>query len=176
MPAAAPNPTRRQRQCIAWGDAGITAGGDGRAQILFPAKGLKRQPLLRIPVPNAQVSAGLPQPALCLQGRGLRMGSCICGLVQPPAPPQRHQVRDATSAPQGSSQGNLPAASRGLRGRTPCQSNSLEPEHPLLAPTRRSVDQQATGRERTGPGVNVNAGRLSGSPGVTSFLKVTGAD
>jgi hypothetical protein len=72
------------------------------------------------------------------------------------------------------SQGNLPAASRGLRGRTPCQSNSLEPEHPLLAPTRRSVDQQATGRERTGPGVNVYPGRLSGSPGVTSFLKVTG--
>ena len=35
------------------------------------------------------------------------------------------------------------------------------------------MDQQATGRERTGPGVNVDAGHLSGSPGVTSFLKVT---
>ena len=92
------------------------------------------------------------------------MGGTICGLVQPPAPPQRHQIRDAPPASQWSSQGNLPAASRGLRGRTPCQSNSLEPEHSLLAPTRRSVDQQATGRERTGPGVNVDAGRQSGSP------------
>jgi hypothetical protein len=36
------------------------------------------------------------------------------------------------------------------------------------------VDKQATERERTGPGVNVDAGRLNGSPGVTSFLKVTG--
>jgi transposase InsO family protein len=35
------------------------------------------------------------------------------------------------------------------------------------------VDKQATERERTGPGVNVDAGRLNGSPGVTSFLKVT---
>ena len=39
-----------------------------------------------------------PQPALCMQGRGLRMGSCICGLVQPPTPAQRHQIRDAPSA------------------------------------------------------------------------------
>jgi hypothetical protein len=37
------------------------------------------------------------------------------------------------------------------------------------------VDQQATGRERTGPGVNVDAGRLSGSPGVTTFLKPGGS-
>lgn len=28
------------------------------------------------------------------------MGGVICGLVQRPAPPQRHQVRDATPAPQ----------------------------------------------------------------------------
>ena len=32
--------------------------------------------------------------ALCMQGRSLRMGSVVCGLVQPSAPPQRHQVRD----------------------------------------------------------------------------------
>jgi len=125
-PRTSVKPKLSSRRLLRRTHAGITAGGDGRAQILFPAKGLKRQPLLRIPVPNAQVSAGIPQPALCLQGRGLRMGSCICGLVQPPAPPQRHQVRDATSAPQRSSQGNLPAASGGLRGRTPCQSKALE--------------------------------------------------
>ena len=44
----------------------------------------------------------------------------------------------------------------------------------LLAPTRRSLYQQAPGKVRTGPGVNIDAGRQSGSPGVTSFLKVTG--
>ena len=101
------------------------------------------------------------------------MGVCICGLVQPPAPPQRDQIRDAPPAPQWSRQGHLPAASRGLRGRPPGQSNALEPKHPLLAPTRRSVDQQATGRARTALGVTIDSRRLSGSPGVTSFLKVT---
>jgi hypothetical protein len=35
------------------------------------------------------------------------------------------------------------------------------------------VDQQATGRERTGPGVTIDSGRLNGSQGVTTFLKVT---
>ena len=35
------------------------------------------------------------------------------------------------------------------------------------------MDQQATGRERTGPGVTIDSGRLNGSQGVTTFLKVT---
>jgi hypothetical protein len=38
------------------------------------------------------------------------------------------------------------------------------------------VDQQATGRERTGPGVTIDSGRLNGSQGVTTFLKVTVAE
>ena len=57
VPAATTDPPRRQRQCHARGDAGNASGGDGSAQILFQAKGLKRQPLLRIPVPYGQVPA-----------------------------------------------------------------------------------------------------------------------
>ena len=101
------------------------------------------------------------------------MGVCICGLVQPPAPPQRDQIRNAPPASQWSCHGHLPAARGGLRGRPPCQSNALERCHPLLESTGRSVDKQATGRARTGPGVTLGSGRLSGSQGVTTFLKVT---
>jgi hypothetical protein len=36
------------------------------------------------------------------------------------------------------------------------------------------VDKQATGRARSGPGATLNQGRLNGSQGVTTFLKVTG--
>ena len=66
--------------------------------------------------------------------------SGICGLVQPPAPPQRHQIRDAPSAAQRSGHGNLPASLRGLRDSPPGKSITQEPKHPLLASTRRSVD------------------------------------
>ena len=51
----------------------------------------------------------------------------------------------------------------------------LEPKHPLLASTGRSVDQQATRRSRADPGYILNSGRLSGSQGVTPSLKVTEA-
>ena len=43
----------------------------------------------------------------------------------------------------------------------------------MLESTGRSVDKQATGRARTGPRVTIDSGRLSGSQGVTTFLKVT---
>ena len=102
------------------------------------------------------------------------MGGSICGLVQPPAPPQRYQIRDAPPAPQWIRHGYLPAASGGLRGRPPGQSNALERCHPLLESASRSVDKQATGRARSGPGATLNQGRLNGSQGVTTFLKVTG--
>jgi hypothetical protein len=36
------------------------------------------------------------------------------------------------------------------------------------------VDQQANRRARSAPGATLNSGRLNGSQGVTSFLKVTG--
>ena len=52
------------------------------------------------------------------------------------------------------------------------QSNTLESTHPLLASTRRGVDQQANRRAQSDPGATLNPGRLSGSRGLTSFLKV----
>jgi len=156
------------------GDAGFTAGGDGGAEILLQAKALQRQPLLGIPVPNGQVPARLPQTAIHQQRRCQRMGGDLFRSVQPPAPPQRHQVRDAPPAPQWSLHRNLQAASRGLRDRPPGQSNALEPEHPLLAPTRQSVDQQVNRGAQSDPGATINPGSLSSSRRVTPFLKVIG--
>jgi len=49
----------------------------------------------------------------------------------------------------------------------------MEPIHPLLVSTRSGVDQQANRRAQSDPGATLNPGRLSGSRGVTSFLKVT---
>jgi len=43
----------------------------------------------------------------------------------------------------------------------------------MLGSTQRCVDQQATRRAQTGPGVTIDSGRLSGSQIVTNFLKVT---
>ena len=64
--------------------------------------------------------------------------------------------------------------SRVLRDRPQGQSNALEPYYPLLESAGRSVDRQANRRARSGPGTTINQGRMNGSPGVTSFLKVTG--
>lgn len=41
-----------------------------------------------------------PSRLFASKGRCLPMGGGICGLVQPPAPPQRYQVRDALPAAQ----------------------------------------------------------------------------
>ena len=49
----------------------------------------------------------------------------------------------------------------------------MEPIHPQLVSTRSGVDQQANRRAQSDPGATLNPGRLSGSRGVTSFLKVT---
>jgi len=46
---------------------------------------------------------------------------------------------------------------------------------PLLASTKRSVDQQANRRSGFNSGGTINSGRLTGSLGVTPFLKVTAA-
>ena len=102
------------------------------------------------------------------------MGGSFCGLVQPPAPPQRHQVRHAPSASQRCCNRNLPGACPGLREGAPGPSQTLEPIHSLLAPTRRSVDQQATSRPKIRSGVIVCSSCSKGSRGVTPFLKVTG--
>jgi hypothetical protein len=49
----------------------------------------------------------------------------------------------------------------------------MEPIHPLPAPARGGVDQQAAGRANADAGSTIDEGRLKGSPGVTPFLKVT---
>jgi hypothetical protein len=49
----------------------------------------------------------------------------------------------------------------------------MEPIHPLLASTRRGVNQQANREDQSDPGANLNLSRLSGSRGVIPFLKVT---
>ena len=43
--------------------------------------GLKRQPVLGIPVPYGQIPARLPQPAIRQQRGGLRVGGLVSGLV-----------------------------------------------------------------------------------------------
>ena len=48
----------------------------------------------------------------------------------------------------------------------------MEPIDAILAATRRSVDQQANRGARSDYGATIDPGRLSGSQGVTSFLKV----
>jgi hypothetical protein len=45
----------------------------------------------------------------------------------------------------------------------------------LLESTGRSVDKQATGRDRSNPGATLNQDRLNGSQKVTTFPKVTEA-
>ena len=44
----------------------------------------------------------------------------------------------------------------------------------VLASTRGGLDQSAAGWSRSGKEATVDAGRLNGSQGVTTFLKVTG--
>ena len=79
---------------------GSPAGVAGCPAVVLQAEGIQRQPLLGVVVPHREIPAGLPSAAIPQHGRGLLLGLCIRGLVQPPAPPQRHPVREARSAPQ----------------------------------------------------------------------------
>ena len=49
----------------------------------------------------------------------------------------------------------------------------MEPIHPLLAPARGGVDQQAARRADDVSSSTIASGSLNGSLGVTTFLKVT---
>jgi hypothetical protein len=88
------------REAIAGGRPGIPTGGAWGTQVFLQTKGQQRQPLLGIAFPHLEIPAGLPPAAIPERGRGLQLGGSICGLVQRSAPPQRHPVRDAISAPQ----------------------------------------------------------------------------
>lgn len=68
------------------------------------------------------------------------------------------------------------AGSELMSTRSPARpSKALEQNHPLLASTGRSVDQQANRGAQSDHGATVNPGRLNGSRGATPSLKVTGA-
>ena len=143
------DPARRQWQRHACRHARKPAGGAGSTQILLQATGVERQPLLRIPIQDCEVPARLPESAIREQGGSLPMGGVICGLVQPPAPPQRDQVRDSYAAPQWPSRGDLSSPRCRLRRSTSATSSSVVTINALLASTRGGLDQSATTRNRT---------------------------
>ena len=91
--------------------------------------------------------------------------ACIRGLVQPPAPPQRHPVRDAPPAPQRPGQRDLSAPFPCLRAGPPATSPSLVAVHPLLASAGGGLDQSTPYRKRPRTGY-VGDGRLIGGRGV----------
>ena len=73
----------------------------------------------------------------------------ICGLGQPPASPQRDQVRDACAATKWPSRRNLSSPGGYLRTGTSASSTTVVMIHTLLASTRGGLDQSATTRNRT---------------------------
>ena len=93
------------------------------------------------------------------------MGGLVCGLVQPPAPPQRHQVRHTPRASQRSSRGVLPSPRCRLRTGPSAQSTALVTSGPLLAPARSGLDQPTVSRNRTRTSY-VDDGCLNSSRGV----------
>ena len=72
------------------------------------------------------------------------MGVVICGLVQPPAPPQRYQVRDAPPAPQRRCCGDLPSTRCHLRASAPAKPTPVVTIHTQLASTGGGLDQSTS--------------------------------
>ncbi len=68
-----------------------------------------------------------PRRLFTFKHEGIEWVATLCRLVQPPAPPQRHQIRDAPPAPQWSRQQSASSEPRATRP-PPGLSNSLEPE------------------------------------------------
>jgi len=123
------------REAIAGRNAGKSSGGAWCAQVLLQAEGQQRQPLLGIAVPNGEIQTGIPQAPLPQPGGGLRLGDGVCGLVQPPAPPQRHPIRNARTAAQRPGCRHRPSTGCCLRAGSPTAPAAMEPQHPLLATT-----------------------------------------
>jgi hypothetical protein len=124
--------------------AGEPPGGAGSAQILFQAEGEQRQPLLGVSVPDGEIPARLPTASIPQRGRGLTVGDGVRRLLQPPAPPQRHPVRDARPAAQRPGHCHRPPTGRWLRTGTPAAPTTLEAQHSLLAAARGGMDQSST--------------------------------
>ena len=113
--------------------AGEPAGGPGRTQILPQAKGVQRQPLLRIAVQRGSLS----------------VGGVICELLQPPTQPKRHQVRHTQRMPQLSSRRDLPASVCRLRTGSSTQSKAMVTIDQLLASAVSGLDQPTINRNST---------------------------
>ena len=76
-------------------------------------------------------------------------GDVICGLVQPPAPPQRDQIRNSCAATQWPRRGDLPPPRCRLRTGTSASSTTVVTIYTLLASTRGGLDQSTTHGNRT---------------------------
>jgi hypothetical protein len=132
----------------------ITAGGDGFARILCQCFQTTTPTQIHC---SERTSTGPTSPADHLPAMTrYEVGGGVCRLAQPPTPPQRHQIRDAPSAAQRCRHRNLQEARGRLRKGPSGQSNSIEPNYPLLASTQRSEDQKATRRARTDLGAILN--------------------
>lgn len=125
-------------------NAGESTEGIGSAQIFFQATGIERQPILRIIIQDSKILAELPKPTFRQPGRGLSLGGLVCGLVQPSAPPQRHQVRDAPTTSHWSGRGDLPWTGSRLRTSAPAKPKTLVKVNQVLASTRGGLDQSTT--------------------------------
>lgn len=68
------------------------------------------------------------------------MGVLICGLVQPPAPSQREQVRHSWAATQWPSYGHLSSPGSRLRTGTPTTPAPVVTVNALLASTGSGLD------------------------------------
>ena len=175
LSGVAPGRTMPQPQAsrrVAWGHAGITAEGDGRAQILLQAKDRQRQST-RSPC-SALSSIGWITPACRFparwrpaNGRRLLWTGITTGTATAASNSSRPTRAIAVPPPQSAR--SSPCLRDGLSG----PSKTLEPIHSMLAPTRRSVDEQANGGARSNPCANLNQGRLNNSQGVSPTLKVT---
>ena len=102
------------------------------------------------------------------------MGGVICGLVQPSAPPQRDQIRDAPPAPQRRCCGDLPSPGCRLRTGAPDASTKVVTIHTLLASAGGGLDQSPNTGKRT-PTSYVCHGCLNTAV-ASSFLAVTAAE
>jgi len=76
------------------------------------------------------------------------VGGVVCRLVQPSAPPQRHQVRDASATSQRRGRRDLSASRCRVRARPPAKPMPLVTIHTLLASARSGLDQSTTSGRR----------------------------
>ena len=98
----------------------------------------------RRPSPAEQlVQARRPEPSIHQQGGRMPVGELVCGLVLPPAPPQRDQIHDPCAATQWPSRGYLSSPGCPLRTGTPTTPAPVVTNNALLASAGSGVDQPA---------------------------------